>query len=46
MKSTRDIVLITGSNGRIGSAVTKRLSERFDNVVGLDREAPVLSQSF
>ena len=31
-----DIVLITGSNGRIGTAVMKRLRERFDNVVGFD----------
>ena len=41
MRSKGDIVLITGSNGRIGSAVTKRLRKIFDNVVGLDREAPV-----
>ena len=35
-----DIILITGSNGRIGSAVMKRLRERFDNVVGFDLSAP------
>ncbi|MGB4859196.1 MAG: heavy metal-binding domain-containing protein, partial [Dokdonella sp.] len=35
-----DIVLVTGSNGRIGSAVMQRLRRRFDNVVGLDRKAP------
>lgn len=35
-----DIVLVTGSNGRIGTAVMKRLRERFDNVVGFDQKAP------
>jgi nucleoside-diphosphate-sugar epimerase len=35
-----DIILITGSNGRIGTAVMKRLRERFDNVVGFDLKAP------
>ncbi len=34
------IVLITGSNGRIGTAVMAQLSKRFDNVVGFDRNAP------
>ena len=34
------IVLITGSNGHIGSAVMQRLRERFDNVVGFDKHAP------
>ena len=29
MKPTGDIVLITGANGRIGTALMKRLSERF-----------------
>ena len=40
MKPKGDIVLITGSNGRIGTAVTLRLRKRFDNIVGFDREAP------
>lgn len=40
MKHQDDIVLVTGSNGRIGSAVMRRLRRRFDNVVGLDRKAP------
>lgn len=40
MKYQDDIVLVTGSNGRIGSAVMRRLRRRFDNVVGLDRKAP------
>ena len=40
MKPKGDIVLITGSNGRIGSAVMKRLSKHFDNVVGFDQTAP------
>lgn len=34
------IILITGSNGRIGTAVMRKLRERLDNVVGLDRHAP------
>lgn len=40
MKPKGDIVLITGSNGRIGTAVMQRLRERFDNVVGFDLKAP------
>ncbi len=40
MNSKGDIVLVTGSNGRIGTAVMKRLRERFDNVVGFDLSAP------
>ena len=40
MKPTGDIVLITGANGRIGTALMRRLRERFDNVVGFDRRAP------
>jgi nucleoside-diphosphate-sugar epimerase len=40
MKFEDDIVLVTGSNGRIGGAVMRRLRQRFDNVVGLDRKAP------
>ncbi len=40
MEFKDDIVLITGSNGRIGSAIMEQLSKRFDNVVGFDRNAP------
>ena len=40
MKPKRNIVLITGSNGRIGDAVMQRLSGRFSDVVGFDRKAP------
>ncbi|MDT3706214.1 MAG: heavy metal-binding domain-containing protein [Thiobacillus sp.] len=39
MKPKR-IVLITGCNGRIGSAVMERLTGRFSDVVGFDRNAP------
>jgi nucleoside-diphosphate-sugar epimerase len=41
MKSQPGIVLITGCNGRIGSAVTQRMTGRFTDVVGLDRTAQV-----
>jgi len=34
-----EVVVITGSSGLIGSALSTRLSERFD-VVGLDRQGP------
>ena len=37
-----DIVLVTGSNGRIGTAVMERLRGRFDNIVGFDRKAATL----
>lgn len=40
MKPKRNIVLITGCNGRIGSAVMQRLTGRFSDVVGFDRNAP------
>lgn len=40
MNFNDNIILITGSNGRIGTAVMQRLRERFDNVVGFDRQAP------
>ena len=40
MKPEGDIVLITGSNGRIGSAVMRELRKTYPNVVGFDREAP------
>ncbi len=41
MKSQPGIVLITGCNGRIGSAVMQRMTGRFTDVVGLDRTAPM-----
>ena len=40
MKPLVNIVLITGSNGRIGEAVMWRLTGRFSAVVGFDRKAP------
>lgn len=40
MKFNDNTILITGSNGHIGTAVMQRLRERFDNVVGFDRHAP------
>ncbi|MDZ4140536.1 MAG: heavy metal-binding domain-containing protein [Methylotenera sp.] len=40
MKAKRNIVLITGCNGRIGSAVMQRLTGRFSDVVGFDRNSP------
>jgi nucleoside-diphosphate-sugar epimerase len=40
MKTKGDIVLITGSNGRIGTAAMRRLRQSFDNVVGFDLKAP------
>ena len=40
MPSNTDIVLVTGSNGRIGSAVMGRLTGRFSNIVGFDLKAP------
>lgn len=39
MKEQKDTILITGSSGRIGYPLAKRLSESF-NVVGFDRRAP------
>jgi nucleoside-diphosphate-sugar epimerase len=40
MTSDRGIIIVTGSNGRIGDAVMRRLAGRFENVVGFDRKAP------
>ena len=40
MKTERDVVLVTGSNGRIGTAVMQRLTGRFSDVVGFDLKAP------
>jgi len=40
MKPTSGIILVTGSNGRIGAAAMRRFAGRFENVVGFDRKAP------
>ena len=34
------IIVVTGSNGRIGDAVMRRFAGRFGEVVGFDRKAP------
>jgi len=39
-KTENGIVIVTGSSGRIGSAVMRRFAGRFGEVVGLDRKAP------
>ena len=39
MAFNSDIILVTGSNGRIGTAVMKALRARYDNVVGFDSKA-------
>ncbi len=39
-KTENGIILVTGSNGRIGNAVMRRFAGRFSDVVGLDRKAP------
>ncbi|MEQ8486725.1 MAG: NAD(P)-dependent oxidoreductase [Pseudomonadales bacterium] len=44
MPPTSDLILVTGSSGRIGSAVMRRVREHFDNVVGFDRDAPMPAQ--
>ena len=36
----KGIIIVTGSNGRIGDAVMRRFAGRFDQVVGFDRKAP------
>ena len=40
MELERGIIIVTGSNGRIGDAVMRRFVGRFKDVVGLDRKAP------
>jgi nucleoside-diphosphate-sugar epimerase len=40
MNKENGIVIVTGSNGRIGDAVMKRFAGRFSDVVGFDRKAP------
>lgn len=39
MQPKGDIVLIIGANGRIGTALMRRLSKRFDNVVSFNQKA-------
>ena len=39
-KTESGIILVTGSNGRIGGAVMRRFAGRFESVVGFDRKAP------
>ena len=40
MKPKGDIILVTGSNGRIGTAVMRELRKTYTNVVGFDSKAP------
>jgi nucleoside-diphosphate-sugar epimerase len=40
MKTESGTVLVTGSNGTIGAALMRRLTGRFESVVGFDRKAP------
>jgi nucleoside-diphosphate-sugar epimerase len=40
MKPEHGIIIVSGSNGRIGEAVMRRLAGRFTGVVGFDRKAP------
>ena len=40
MSAENGIVIVTGSNGRIGDAVMRRLAGRFQSIVGFDRKAP------
>ncbi len=39
MEKEKGVVIVTGSNGRIGDALMRRFAERFDDVVGFDRKA-------
>jgi len=40
MSPEKNIILVTGSNGRIGTAVMQRLTGRFSDVIGFDRKSP------
>jgi nucleoside-diphosphate-sugar epimerase len=40
MNDTSGLVLVTGSNGRIGSAVMTRLTGKYGQVIGFDLRAP------
>ncbi|MEX2324044.1 MAG: NAD(P)-dependent oxidoreductase [Acidimicrobiia bacterium] len=39
MTADSGIIIVTGSNGRIGDALMRRFTDRFDEVVGFDRRA-------
>lgn len=39
MEKERRVIIVTGSNGRIGEAIMRRFAGRFDDVVGFDRKA-------
>ena len=41
MTPDNGIIIVTGSNGRIGDAVMRRFVGRFADVVGFDRKAPM-----
>jgi NAD(P)-dependent dehydrogenase (short-subunit alcohol dehydrogenase family) len=36
----KGIIVVTGSNGRIGDAVMRRFVGRFESIVGFDRKTP------
>lgn len=40
MPAENGIVIVTGSNGRIGDAVMRRFAGQFESIVGFDRKAP------
>lgn len=40
MKPESGIIIVSGSNGRIGDAVMRRFAGRFEHIVGFDRKAP------
>lgn len=40
MTSSESIIIVTGSNGRIGDAVMRRFAGRFGGIVGFDRKSP------
>jgi nucleoside-diphosphate-sugar epimerase len=40
MNDTSGLILVTGSNGRIGSALMRRLTGKYGQVIGFDLKAP------
>jgi len=40
VNDTSGLILVTGSNGRIGSALIERLSGKYGQVIGFDQSAP------
>ena len=40
MNDTSGLILVTGSNGRIGSALIERLTGKYGQVIGFDQKAP------